>query len=138
MQKVFCFFLLSDIVYLNIKSDSLMKLIDKTISKKELQKIAEKTFGDLVKAVIDIKKEIMVVGGELHSDGESLLLEKHGSIQNDLWGINLYPANADDKFIEFDSIINIRPSINNRSRDVNDPKIKKKIIDIVNRLIKEN
>jgi len=115
-----------------------MKLIDKTISKKELQKIAEKTFGDLVKAVVDIKKEIMVVGGELHSDEESILLEKHGSIQNDLWGINLYPANADDKFVEFDSIINIRPSINNRSRDINDPKIRKKIIDIVNRLIKEN
>lgn len=115
-----------------------MKLIDKKITKKELKKIAEERFGDLVKAVVDIKKEIMIVGGELHSDEESILLERHGSIQNNLWGINLYPANVDDKFVEFDSIINIRPSINNRSRDINDPKIRKKIIDILNKLIKEN
>ena len=115
-----------------------MKLIDKKISKKELQKIAEERFGDLVKAVVDITKEIMVVGGELHSDEESMLLEKHGSMQNDLWGINLYPVNTDDQFIEFDSIINIRPSIDNRSRDVTNPKIRKKIIDIINKLIREN
>lgn len=115
-----------------------MKLIDGKITKKELQKIAEERFGDLVKAVIDIKKEIMIVGGELHSDEEFELLEKYGSSQNDLWGINLYPANDKDDFIEFDSIINIRPSMDNRSRDVNDSKIRKKIIDIVNRLVKED
>lgn len=112
-----------------------MKLIDKKISRKELQKIANESFGDLVKAVVDVKNEIMVIGGELHSDEETKLLVEHGSAQNDLWGINLYPANFNDEFLEFDSLVNIRPSLGNRSRDVTDPKVRKKIIDIVNKLI---
>ena len=115
-----------------------MTLIDKKISREELQKIADERFGDLVKAVVDIKNEIMVVGGELHSDAESKLLQDHGSNQNDLWGINLYPANEKDEFLEFDSLINIRPSLNNRSRDVLDPRIRKKIINIVDKLIERD
>jgi hypothetical protein len=115
-----------------------MKLLDKKINKKELQKIANERFGDLVKAVVDIKNEIMVIGGELHSDEESKLLQDYGSNQNDLWGINLYPANQGDEFLEFDSLINIRPSLNNKSRDVIDPKIRKKIIDIVDKLIEKD
>lgn len=115
-----------------------MKLLEKKINKKELQKIADERFGDLVKAVVDIKNEIMVIGGELHSDEESKLLQEHGSNQNDLWGINLYPANKGDEFLEFDSLINIRPSLNNRSRDIIDPQIRRKIIDIVDKLIEKD
>jgi hypothetical protein len=112
-----------------------MKLIDKKITRKELQKIADERFGDLVKAVVDIKNEFMVIDGELHSDEETKLLVEHGSVQNDLWGINLYPANFGKGFLEFDSLINIRPSVGNRSRDVTDPKVRKKIVDIINKLI---
>jgi len=114
-----------------------IKLIDKKISKKELQEIAQERFGDMVKAVVDIKKKIMMIGAELHSDEEAILLSEHGSEQNDLWGINLYPALKSKEFVEFDSVINIRPSAGNRSRGVSDPKIQKKIIDIVNKLIQE-
>ncbi|OGX18641.1 MAG: hypothetical protein A3K83_04930, partial [Omnitrophica WOR_2 bacterium RBG_13_44_8b] len=83
-------------------------------------------FGNLVKAVVDIEKGVMAVGGELHSDEEALLLEK-GSRQRDLWGINLYPELQGDKFIEFDSLINLRPVQNNRSRRVEDAGIRQKI-----------
>ena len=96
--------------------------------------MAKAGFGNLVKAVVDIENEIMAVDGELHSDQEALLLEK-GSKQKDLWGINLYPDNKDD-FIEYDSMINLRPSQNNLTRGVDDPKIRKKIINTVNNLIK--
>jgi len=92
-------------------------------------------FGDLVKAVVDIEKEIMVVDAELHADEESILLEQ-GSNQEDLWGINIYPEFVGDKrWIEFDSMINFRPSWGNRSRSVDDPKIQKRIINIVNKLV---
>jgi len=112
-----------------------MRVIDKKISINELKKIASETFGYLVKAVVDIKKEIMVIGGELHSDEETLLLED-GSKQNDLWGINLYPDKYPDKdWIEFDSIINLRPSLGNNSRNVENLEIREKIIEIVNKLI---
>ncbi len=93
--------------------------------------MASKMYGTLVKAVVDIKKEVLVVDAELHADQEKHLLET-GSAQNDLWGINLYPEDyGTDDFIEFDSMINIRPRQGNRSRDVEDESLRKEIIRIV-------
>ncbi len=111
-------------------------LVDKKIKKSELLEIAEKQFGDLVKAVVDIKKKVMVIGAELHADEETLLLEKE-SAQGDLWGINLYPEKSGEEFIEYDSMINIRPSQGNRSLSVNDPAIRQEIIKIVSQLVQE-
>jgi len=107
-----------------------MKIIDTAISLDELKSMALRGFGDLVKAVVDIEKEIMAVDGELHADEEALLLE-NGSSQENLWGINIYPEIAGPEWIEFDSIINIRPSQGNRSRGVDDPAIRAKILKIV-------
>ena len=111
-----------------------MKIITENIPIIELQNIARDTFGNLVKAVVDVEKQIMAVGGELHSDEEALLLE-NGSRQQDLWGINIYPEIQTQDWIEFDSMINLRPSQNNMIRGISDPKIQKKIIDTVNELI---
>jgi len=97
----------------------------------ELQEMASRMYGTLVKAVVDINKEILVVDAELHADQEKYLLE-NGSSQNHLWGINLYPEDfGTDDFIEFDSMINIRPRQRNRSRDVEDEALRKEIIRIV-------
>jgi hypothetical protein len=98
--------------------------------------LAKERFGDLVKAVVGIEKGIMVVGGELHSDEEAILIES-GSRQRNLWGINIYPDKSGDELIEFDSIINLRPSQGNRSRDVDDPETRMKIKEIISRLVKQ-
>lgn len=111
-----------------------MKIIKEPISKTELNSIAKNQFGDLVKAVVDVEKEIMVIGGELHADGEALLLQE-GSRQENLWGINLYPDKPNDELVEFDSMINIKPSQGNRSRGVENLEIQRKIRDTVNKLI---
>lgn len=113
-----------------------MKIIKTTnkINLEELKQMAEKMFGSLVKVVVDIEKGIMVVDAELHADEEALLLE-NGSVQKNLWGINIYPEIQDENQIEFDSMINLRPSQENRSRGVNDLEIQRKIIAIVNNLI---
>lgn len=114
-----------------------MQIVDEKISVDELKKLSEKMYENLVKAVVDISKEIMVVDAEFHSDEEELLL-KNGSQQENLWGINLYPNNIDsEKWIEFDSMINIRPYVGNRSRYVEDSAIREKIIVIVNKLVKK-
>lgn len=113
-----------------------MKLVEESIELHELKQMAEKMFGSLVKAVVDIEKEVMVVDTEMHSDEEEFLL-KNGSKQSDLWGINLYPDKFGEDFVEFDSMINLRPSQNNRSRSVDNEKIRKKIISIVEKLVKE-
>jgi hypothetical protein len=52
--------------------------------------MAQDMFGDLVKAVVDIARDMMAVDAELHADEEALLIER-GSDQAELWGINLYP-----------------------------------------------
>ncbi len=111
-----------------------MKLIDTKISKAELAEIAKERFGDMVKAVVDIELKIMVIGGELHADEESMLLE-NGSKQENLWGINIYTDKPDEERVEFDSMINIRPRQNNRSRDIQDQKVREKIVEIVNTLV---
>lgn len=116
-----------------------MKIInkDKKVAVAELDKMSKRMFGDLVKAVVDVKKEIIALDAEMHADEEAELLS-HGSKQQDLWGINLYPELfGRDDFIEFDSMINLRPSQNNRSRSVDDPNIRSKIIKIVNKLVKK-
>ncbi len=102
-----------------------------SISTKELQQMAEAMYGDLVKAVVDIQKKLIVVDAEMHYDEEQFLLE-HGSKQIDLWGINLHPADyGGNNFIEYDSMINIRPAHGNNSRGVENPEIRRKIEHIV-------
>jgi len=111
-----------------------MKIVN-NILLSELKEITEKTFGILVKAVVDIEKGIMAIDAELHSDEEALLLE-NGSRQRDIWGINLYPAQSGNDFIEFDSMINLRPSQGNMSRGVDNPEARERIMAVVNKIIK--
>ena len=92
--------------------------------------MAAATFGNMIKAAVDIKREIIALDAELHSDLEALLLED-GSKQSNIWGINLYPEMQGDEFLEFDSMINIRPSQANMSRGVQSHEIRAKIIEIV-------
>ena len=110
-------------------------LIEKPITKSELKKIAEERFGDLTKAVVDIRQEIMAVGGGFHSDGQSFLIEKHNSRGEDIWGINLYPDKPKNEMIEFDSVINLKPLQNNRTRGIEDGQIREKIKKIIDKLI---
>ena len=112
-----------------------IKVASNPVSFEELKKIIHLDYGELVKAVVDIEKNIIAFGGEMHADEEKLLLEQ-GSKQTNLWGINLYPDQfGTDEFIEFNSMINLRPSQGNRSRGVDDEEIQKRIVEVVSRLI---
>lgn len=113
-----------------------MKIISKPISLKQLKEIAKRKFGNLVKAVVDVEKQLLAIDGELHADEEALLIE-HSSKQQHLWGINLYPELKGKDFIEFDSLINLRPSVGNMTRGVDNVATRKKIVKIVNGLIKQ-
>jgi hypothetical protein len=112
-----------------------VKIIDSPISLSELKIMAKGRFGNLVKAVVDTERKIMAVDGELHADEDAILLEK-GSIQENLWGINIYPDLEGPERIEFDSVINIRPSQGNHSRGIDDPMIRERILQAVTGLMK--
>lgn len=107
-----------------------MIILDKHITRGELSILAQNLYGDMIKGVVDVEQELVALDAELHSDLESLLLN-NGSEQENLWGINLYPEVVDEDFLEFDSLINIRPRQGNRSRDVENEEIRKKIKSIV-------
>lgn len=111
-----------------------MQIVSAPITRDELRRIAGQQFGDFVKAVVDVQGGVMAIGAELHADEEALLLEQ-GARQADLWGINLYPDRTDDELIEFDSMINVRPSQDNRSRGVDDATVQAMIRAIVGRLV---
>src|SRR3989344_3355059 len=111
-----------------------IQLVENFISLADLRKLAQEQFGDMVKAVADLEKGIIAVGGELHADEEALLLE-HGSKQENLWGFNIYIDQPKESWLEFDSMINLRPSQNNPSRDIQSEEIKNKITEIVNKLV---
>lgn len=107
-----------------------MKILGEKIQKNELLKMEFVLGGPMIKGVVDVKKELLGVDADLHADIEKLFLE-NGSIQEDLWGINLYPEEDGEDFLEFDSMINIRPRQGNRIRGVEDEQVRKKIAQIV-------
>jgi hypothetical protein len=100
------------------------------ISRQELVEIANKRYGDIVKGVVDIVTHEVALGGELHADQEALFIE-HGNEQENLWGFNIYVEEDFPANIEFDSMINIRPRQNNRSRYVESEEIRDKIYKIL-------
>jgi len=111
-----------------------MRVIEDKIPLSELREMAQGTFGGFVKAVVDVERGIMAVDAPMHSDEEAELL-RSGSGQENLWGINLYPDEEGDAFVEFDSMINLRPSQGNRSRGVDNAEIREAIVRIVGRLV---
>ncbi len=112
-----------------------MHILNAAITIDELKEITSQTFGDFVKAVVDVNRELIAIDAELHSDLESILLED-GSKQQDLWGINFYPDIDDEDFVEFDSMINLRPSQGNMSRGVDSRDVQKKIREVVGKWVK--
>lgn len=113
-----------------------IRIIKDSISQEELLKIAKEGFGDFVKAVVDLEKGIMAIGGELHADEEVLLMEEAGSKRENTWGINIYPEKSDE-WIEFNSMVNIKPSLGNRSRNVENITTQDKIKKIVGKLVRD-
>ena len=99
-----------------------------------LRALTEAWFGDMVKLVVDVRRRVIAIGGELHADAEALLLEQ-GSRQNDLWGANYMPGAGPEHCLELTALINIRPGQGNRSMVVQDEQIAAKMRDVVAELV---
>lgn len=113
-----------------------MQVVD-TITVAELHKMSETMYGAIVKADVDVAKSLVIIDMSMHVDGEAYLLE-HSSKQKDIWGINLHPDKfGTDEFVEFESMINLKPSQGNRSRGVDDEATRKQIIDIIAGVVHE-
>lgn len=89
------------------------------ISFDDVRRLVPGRFRDFVKGVVDLRRGILLLDADMHADQEAALLAE-GSDQRDLWGINLYPQLEGPDWLEFDSMINLRPSFGNRSRGIDD------------------
>lgn len=112
------------------------RIVKDKITREELKTLAREQYGDIIKAVVDIDQEIIGVGGELHVDIQSILIEQENSETNNTWGINLLLDKEGDDFIQFDSMINLKPLFGNKTRGVDDVEIQNKIKKIVNNIVK--
>ena len=108
--------------------------VQEPLDPRELRRMVDLYFGDMVKYVVDIQEETAAVGGEMHADAELVLLA-HGSEQSNLWGANYYPGRPVAECIEFNSLINIRPAVGNRSIEIQDAEIQARVAEITHRLI---
>lgn len=84
--------------------------------------------------MVDLEKNVIAIGGEMHADAEEILIGQ-GSKQDNLWGINLYPFEKDEDFIKYISLINISPRRKNLDMEIQDPGIKSQIKKLVDKLI---
>ena len=110
------------------------QICQSTVSLGFLETLASERFGDMVKVVVDLKRKKMAIGAGLHADEERMLLED-GSLQEDLWGANVYPKRTGEDCIEVDYMINMRPNQGNRSRDITDPVLRQTVIATIQSLI---
>lgn len=113
--------------------DTIM-VLDSPISVEDLRRLVHDGYGDMVKYVVDVAKERIAIGGDMHADGEALLLEE-GSRQQDLWGANYYPGRGPEECIEYTSMINIRPSLENPGMEISIEPARSRVREITLRLI---
>lgn len=113
-----------------------MKILNKKITRTELVEMSRRMFGNMVKAVADVERGKMAIDGELHSDLAELLIEDGSKGQN-VWGFNIYPELNPSEWIEFDSMVNVKPLLNNRTRNVDNPEIRKRILEIVHNFVEQ-
>lgn len=109
----------------------IIRIIDKPITRAEASLIAKEFYGEMVKGVVDVEREVIALGGEWHMDANTRLIE-HGSKQHAVWGFNFYP---DENRIEYTSLVNIRPAQHNRKIEVQDEALRKKMEQIIRKLI---
>jgi hypothetical protein len=111
-----------------------MEIIRTRCTPAQLAELVAENYGTMVKGVVDVRRRVLVLGGELHADAETLLLGD-GSAQEDLWGFNIHTGQENDARLEFTSFINIHPRQGNRSIEVADPELRQTMRAIIDALV---
>lgn len=111
-----------------------IEIIRQPIKKEQVVELARELYGEMAKGVVDLDRKVIALGGEMHADAEAMLLED-GSKQEHLWGFNVYPAKPREEWLEYTSLINIRPAAGNRTMVIGEEKVRTAVAGIVNHLI---
>ena len=112
-----------------------VQIVKEKISKEELARLTKESFGDMVKVDVDVKREILTIGGEWHSEGDELLSQGEGYSREHVWGVNFYPWNSPGKRIVYTSLVNIKPNLGYRTMEIQEKEIREKIHKVIEKLL---
>jgi hypothetical protein len=107
-----------------------IKILAEKMSMEEVKVFAENWYGTMIKGAVDITQNKVALGGDYHIESGELLIQ-HGSKLEDVWGFNIRFEEDANGTLEFDSMINIKPNLGNKSRDITDENISKKAEGII-------
>lgn len=111
-----------------------VRLVRSRIDRATLAKLAKENYGEMIKGVVDVTREIVALGGGIHADAQAALLQD-GSRRGDLWGFNIYVEKPRQQRMDYTSFINVRPFAGNRSMEVQDHTLRKRIRAVVDSLV---
>ena len=114
--------------------DARIKILDHKIDVEEVKKLADLWYGTMIKGAVDIEIGRVALGGDYHIE-DSELLTSTGSKFEDIWGFNIRFEENPDGVLEFDSMVNIKPNLGNRSRNISNDEIIKKATEIIYKFI---
>ena len=103
----------------------MIHLLDSRATKQQVAEMLE-VVPIYIKLAVDINREIIAGGGEVHADCELILLND-GSSSADIWGADWYPRTGK---IEYESLINLKPR-QNRSMHVLDEGVRSRIAEVI-------
>jgi len=111
-----------------------IKIIDKKINIDEIKEFAKNWYGTMIKGAVDIEGGRIALGGDYHIE-DSEKLTSTGSKFENIWGFNVRFEENADGVLEFDSMVNIKPNLGNRSRSIADEEVVKKAKEIIYKFI---
>ena len=106
-------------------------IVEDKITVPELKEVSKEFYNPIIKGVVDIEREIVAFGGEWHIDANMKLIED-GSKQKNIWGFNIDLDKSKGDWLEYNSLINIRPLAGNRQLDIQDQNLKERMKSIIN------
>ena len=109
-------------------------ILDHKINIEEVKKLADFWYGTMIKGTVDIESGRVALGGDYHIESSEILTSS-GSKFEDIWGFNIRFEENEDGVLEFDSMVNIKPNLGNRSRSINNQEIIKKVTEIIKKFI---
>lgn len=109
----------------------MIHIIREPVTPEQITEMSQVFGGLFVKLAVDVQRDILAGGGELHADCEQVLLED-GSQQEDIWGADWYPNTGE---VGLEALINIRPRQQNYGMEIQDPDLRARVATIARRLM---
>lgn len=109
--------------------DMEIRVLEEPIGISAAREFSKYWYEEFLKGSVDIEKKRVAIGGEYHIESCELLVQG-GSEHKNVWGFNIR-FDDDGPHIEFDSMLNLKPALGNRTRTITDEAVIQKAEKII-------